>query len=142
MTDLSEIECDWTDLSEVTCPRSSATDLSWVDCDWTDEVTCPRSSVTDLSEVQRDVDLVVGAASGERRRLPPALRAVDGVTGRVGPLRVTGVTVVAYLPGTDTGHTCRARARSGSRHASGTWQFRPVTKFTCPRTQTQLKAVT
>lgn len=50
-----------------------------------------------LAQVDGEVDLVVLHAPGQRRALPPGLRPVDRVLGRVALLRVRGVAEVADL---------------------------------------------
>lgn len=55
-----------------------------------------------LPQVQGDVDLVVLRAAGQRRALPPALRAVDGIARGVRPVAVgsrADVTVLALWGG-------------------------------------------
>lgn len=53
--------------------------------------------VTHLSQVQSDVHLIVHRSPGERRALPPALSAIDGVTHRVGLVWLIGVASVTIL---------------------------------------------
>lgn len=50
-----------------------------------------------LSQVQRDVHLIVLGVAGQRRALPPALRAIDGVGDGVGAVVVPPAADVAVL---------------------------------------------
>lgn len=64
---------------------------------WSREAKMGRRCSPYLSQVQRDVDLVVLGVAGQRRALPPPLRAIDGVGDGVGTVAVALAADVAVL---------------------------------------------
>jgi len=56
-----------------------------------------RARRTYLSQVDRQIDLVVFHAPGQRRTLPPRFLAVDRVFGRMAFVRPARVAMVAHL---------------------------------------------